>query len=70
MRSTENSFVRHPLCEPLRVTRGTADRTPVHPREVFRKAIQYGGKGFVSIRARRPDLFGQTASEPLQENRF
>ena len=102
----------HPLCEPLRVTRGTADRTPVHPREVFRKAIQWGahsmivahnhpdgdpepgeedceltrkllavarlhsipildhlvlgdaaangGKGFVSIRARHPELFSNS----------
>ena len=32
----------HPLCEPLRVTRGTLDKSPVHGREVFRDAIRWG----------------------------
>lgn len=32
----------HPLCEPIRVTRGTLDRSPVHAREVFKDAIRWG----------------------------
>lgn len=45
----ENFFVlpvdskNRPLCtEPLRVTRGIQDRTPVHVREVFKHAIRWG----------------------------
>ena len=33
---------RHPLCEPIRVTRGTLDASPVHAREVFKDAIRWG----------------------------
>lgn len=32
----------HPLCEPIRVTRGTLDMSPVHAREVFKDAIRWG----------------------------
>ena len=32
----------HPLCETVRVTRGTLDRSPVHVREVFKDAIKWG----------------------------
>ena len=32
----------HPLCEPIRVTRGTLDMSPVHGREVFKDAIRWG----------------------------
>lgn len=32
----------HPLCEAVRVTRGTLDRSPVHVREVFKDAIKWG----------------------------
>lgn len=45
----ENFFVlpldakHHPLCTtPLRITRGTLDRTPVHAREVFKAAVRWG----------------------------
>ena len=33
---------RHLLCEPMVVSRGTADNTFLHPREVFRHAIRLG----------------------------
>jgi DNA repair protein RadC len=32
----------HPLCEPICVTRGTLDMSPVHGREVFKDAIRWG----------------------------
>ena len=32
----------HPLCEAVRVTRGTLDRSPVHVREGFKDAIKWG----------------------------
>ena len=33
---------RHLLCEPMVVFRGTADKTFLHPREIFRHAIRLG----------------------------
>ena len=33
---------RHLLCEPMIISRGTADKTFIHPREVFRHAIRLG----------------------------
>ncbi len=33
---------RHPLSEPIRVTRGTASSSLVHAREMFREAIRWG----------------------------
>ena len=33
---------RHLLCEPVRISRGTADRTFLHPRDIFRQAIRLG----------------------------
>lgn len=38
---------RHLLCEPLEVSRGTADRTFLHPREIFRSAIRLGAVSVV-----------------------
>ena len=50
----ENFFVLpldakgHPLCStPVRVTRGTLDRVPVHSREVFKAAIRWGAKSII-----------------------
>ena len=37
----------HPLCEPIRVTRGTLDMSPVHGREVFKDAIRWGAHAVV-----------------------
>ena len=33
---------RHLLCEPMVISRGTADRTFLHPRDIFRHAIRLG----------------------------
>ena len=33
---------RHLLCEPMRISRGTADQTLLHPRDIFRQAIRLG----------------------------
>ena len=33
---------RHLLCEPMIVSRGTADKTFLHPREIFRHAVRLG----------------------------
>lgn len=33
---------QHLLCEPMVVSRGTADKTFLHPREIFRQAIRLG----------------------------
>ena len=33
---------RHLLCEPVRISRGTADRTFLHPRDIFRQASRLG----------------------------
>lgn len=47
----ENFFVLpldtryHPICEPLRVARGTRDGMSVHVREVFREAIRWNARG-------------------------
>ena len=44
----ENAFAlyldskRHLLCEPVRISRGTADKTFLHPRDIFRQAIRLG----------------------------
>ena len=35
----------HPLCEPIRVSRGTRDGVSVHVREVFREAIRWNARG-------------------------
>lgn len=49
----ENFFVLpldtrfHPLCEPLRVARGTRDGVAVHPRDIFREAIRWNARGIM-----------------------
>ncbi len=49
----ENFFVlpldakNHPLSEPICVTRGTLDGTPVHGREVFKDAIRWGAHAVI-----------------------
>lgn len=37
----------HPLCEPICVTKGTLDMSPVHSREVFRDAIRWGAHSVI-----------------------
>lgn len=37
----------HPLCEPIKLTRGTKDASIVDPSEVFREAIRWGATGII-----------------------
>ena len=37
----------HPLCEPIKLTRGTKDASVVDPSEAFREAIRWGASGVV-----------------------
>ena len=37
----------HPLCEPIKLTRGTKDASVVDPSEAFRDAIRWGASGIV-----------------------
>ena len=37
----------HPICEPIKLTRGTKDASVVDPSEVFRDAIRWGASGIV-----------------------
>ncbi len=37
----------HPLCEPIKLTRGTKDASVVDPSEAFREAIRWGASGIV-----------------------
>ena len=39
--------LRHPLCEPIRLFKGTVDSTEVHAREVFRDAIRWSAHSVV-----------------------
>ena len=39
--------LRHPLCEPIVLFRGTVDSAPVYAREVFREAVRWGAKSVV-----------------------
>ncbi len=38
---------RHLLCEPMVVSRGTADKTFLHPRDIFRQAIRLGAVSLI-----------------------
>ena len=38
---------RHLLCEPMRISRGTADKTFFHPRDIFRQAIRLGAVSLI-----------------------
>lgn len=37
----------HPLCDPIAITKGTADHTIVHPRDVFREAIRWNAHSII-----------------------
>ena len=39
--------MKHPICEPIKVFKGTADSAPVYAREVFRDAIRWGAISIV-----------------------
>ncbi len=40
---------RHLLCEPMVVSRGTVDKTFLHPREIFRHAIRLGAVSVIVV---------------------
>ena len=42
---TDSDF--HPLCDPIVITKGTASRTIVHPRDVFREAIRWNAHAII-----------------------
>ena len=42
---TDSDF--HPLCDPIAITKGTASRTFVHPRDVFREAIRWNANSII-----------------------
>ncbi len=42
---TDSDF--HPLCDPIVVSKGTAARTLVHPRDVFREAIRWNAHSII-----------------------
>ena len=42
---TDSDF--HPLCDPIAITKGTASRTIVHPRDVFREAIRWNAHSII-----------------------
>lgn len=37
----------HPLCDPIVISKGTADRTIVHPRDVFREAVRWNAHSII-----------------------
>ena len=37
----------HPLCNPIAIAKGTASRTLVHPRDVFREAIRWNAHAII-----------------------
>lgn len=37
----------HPLCNPIRISTGTADMTIVHPRDIFREAISWNAHSLI-----------------------
>lgn len=37
----------HPLCNPVKISTGTADRTMVHPRDVFREAFLWNAHSLI-----------------------
>lgn len=39
--------MKHPICEPIKVFKGTADSAPVYAREVFRDAIRWGAVSII-----------------------
>lgn len=38
---------RHLLCDPVRISRGTVDKTFLHPRDIFRQAIRLGAASVI-----------------------
>ena len=59
---------RHLLCEPMVVSRGTADKTFVHPREIFRHAIRLGAVSVI-VAHNHPSGDPTPSKEDVEETR-
>ena len=56
------------LCEPVKITRGTANSSPVHPREVFRDAIRRGAQAVI-VAHNHPSGDATPSAEDLETTR-
>ncbi len=59
---------RHLLCEPMVVSRGTADKTFLHPREIFRQAIRLGAVSVI-VAHNHPSGDPTPSDEDIEETR-
>ena len=59
---------RQLLCEPIRVTRGTADRTFMHPRDIFRQAIRLGAVSVI-VAHNHPSGDATPSAEDISETK-
>lgn len=59
---------RHLLCEPMVVSRGTADSTYLHPRDIFRHAIRLGAVSVI-VAHNHPSGDPAPSNEDIEETR-
>ena len=59
---------RHLLCEPMVVSRGTADKTFLHPREIFRHAIRLGAVSVI-VAHNHPSGDSMPSDEDIEETK-
>ena len=59
---------RHLLCEPMVVSRGTADKTFLHPREIFRHAIRLGAVSVI-VAHNHPSGDATPSDEDIKETK-
>ena len=59
---------RHLLCEPMVVSRGTADKTFLHPREIFSQAIRLGAVSVI-VAHNHPSGDPDPSEEDIAETR-
>jgi len=59
---------RHLLCEPMRISRGTADKTFLHPRDIFRQAIRLGAVSVI-VAHNHPSGNATPSDEDIAETR-
>ena len=59
---------RHLLCEPMVVSRGTADKTFLHPRDIFRHAIRLGAVSVI-IAHNHPSGDPTPSNEDVEETK-
>ena len=60
---------RHLLCEPMIVSRGTADKTFLHPREIFRHAVRLGAVSVI-VAHNHPSGDATPSDEDITETRL